>query len=97
MVESLETGVWRAGLGERRRAGVGERWRGSSGDGRSWPGTKSPILHRSCGLRFLVDTGAEVSVLPTSHTERKCSHAMAPQSRLTVPPNTASYKTRKPK
>ena len=37
------------------------------------------ITDRSCGLRFLVDTGAEVSVLPPSRTERK-----HPQDNLTL-------------
>ena len=32
------------------------------------------IMDQACGLRFLVDTGAEVSVLPPSCTERKCPH-----------------------
>ena len=32
------------------------------------------VTDRSCGICFLVDTGAEVSVLPPSHTERKHPH-----------------------
>ena len=31
------------------------------------------VCDRVCGLRFLVDTGAEVSILPPSHAECKCS------------------------
>ena len=37
------------------------------------------VSDRVCGLRFLVDTGAEVSVLSPSHTERKF-----PQASLTL-------------
>ena len=33
------------------------------------------VTDRSCGLRFLVDTGAEVSVIPPSRIERKCPPA----------------------
>ena len=32
------------------------------------------VTDRSCGLRFLVDTGAEVSVIPPSSTERRHPH-----------------------
>ena len=46
----------------------------ASGD-EHWPITKSPVLYyvtdRHSGLRFLVDTGAEASVIPASGTEHK--------------------------
>ena len=46
----------------------------ADGGQRAWPASKSPIFYvtdRSNGFRFLVDTGAEVSVIPHSATDRK--------------------------
>ena len=52
-----------------------------SGDERHWPTTKSPFFISDCytGLRFLIDTGAQVSVLPPSPEDRK-----HPRSDLTL-------------
>ena len=43
----------------------------ASGDERSWPTNKSPAIFNQLGRRFLIDTGAEVSVVPPSATDQK--------------------------
>ena len=51
------------------------------------------VCDHICGLRFFVDTGAEVSILPPSHAECKCPHAKLTMQAINGSP-IATYGTR---
>ena len=68
---------------------------GTNGDPPSWlspsSGRRLFVTDRRTGVRFLVDTGTEVSVLPTSHQDRTRHHS--PSSPPLTAVNGSSIKT----